>query len=715
MDWGRDPRYGEITPAELPLALREAISRYEPLKNYAAFPIGVGIDYGLYNSDEVYRHIVNENFDEITFANEMKHRWMVKANGELDFATLDPMVEQARQAGLKIYGHTLVWHSNQNASYLNSLIAPTIVPSPGGSLLDVSGLLDGSFSGWCRCNNPSGISVAQNEGLNNGPAIRFETATDGNEYSTQLISPEINAVPGHEYEVSIWIRSENSGNGRLSFSGMSNNYPWVNGASLFNSSGTWTQVKYNTTTIGSSWTASGDKIKVQFDLGKTAGVYYVDINSISVIDLDAPAMEHNFVANGGFEAGGLGNWIVQNAGAGVSVSNEQAHTGTYSLKMKAGNPSSNPYDLQVRSPELTLTAGKDYTLSFYIKSDVAGQARVAFPGLSNEWPYKDWKRTGGAWTAFFTTGTEWEFISVDLDDLAYKEGESTFRLSFEAGYLPDVTYYIDDVKLVEKNPSGGGGGAPLIIEKTPEEKKQIIEEAMESFVTGMVSRYKGKVDAWDVVNEAINEAGGLRNGQNVTDMPDDHFCWQDYIGEDFAVKAFQWAKQADPEAKMFINDYNLEAGSLAKLDGLIQYVQYIESQGAQVDGIGTQMHISIDSDKNNIEAMFQKLGATGKLVKVTELDITVGTNSPTLEQYAQQADMYRYVVDMYRKHVPEAQQYGITVWSVSDHPREHEFWLPDDAPNLWDANYQRKHAYKGFADGLAGKDVSADFSGELQY
>ena len=77
--------------------------------------------------------------------------------------------------------------------------------------------------------------------------------------------------------------------------------------------------------------------------------------------------------------------------------------------------------------------------------------------------------------------------------------------------------------------------------------------------------------------------------------------------------------------------------------------------------------------------------------------------------------MYRYVIESYKKYIPQAQQYGITIWGVSDDPAEHENWLPDDAPNLWDASYGRKHAYKGVADGFAGKDVSEDFSGDLQY
>ncbi|MFI0428513.1 endo-1,4-beta-xylanase [Mariniflexile sp. HMF6888] len=164
--------------------------------------------------------------------------------------------------------------------------------------------------------------------------------------------------------------------------------------------------------------------------------------------------------------------------------------------------------------------------------------------------------------------------------------------------------------------------------------------------------------------------------------------------------------------KLFINDYNLES-SLAKCDGLIEYVTYIENQGATVDGIGTQMHISLNNDKDKIVEMFQKLAASGKLIKISELDVRLGTNAPTNEQMAQQSEIYQFVIDKYKEIIPAIQQYGITIWGISDNEKEHEFWLPDESPNLWNANYQRKHAYKGVADGLAGRDVSEDFSGEL--
>lgn len=711
MEWGRDPRYGEVTVAELPLALREAISRYEPLKDYAPFSIGAGIDFSLYTGDAVYRDLVHANFQEVTPGNELKHRFMVGADGQLNFEPVDGVIDQLTQAGLKIYGHTLVWHQNQNASYLNSLIAPTVVPSAGGSIVDVGPLATGTFTGWSR-NNAGGMSVVENGGLSNGPALRLEVTSAGNEWDTQLMSPDIPATEGHHYEISFWIKSDGPGGGRMSFAGMANNYPWLNGGALFETSGTWTKMTYSTSTLGSDFTATANAIKIAFDLGKIPGVYYVDINSISVIDEDAEPTEYNYVANGGFESGALGDWAVLNGGAGIEATDADKHGGNYSVKMTSAATSGNAWDLQLESPELPLEAGKDYTFSFYVKSNVVGKGRVSFPGLSNQYPWMDWQGTGAA--EAFTTGTDWSLISVDLNGLAYGSGNSV-KLSFDFGYLPDVTYYVDDIKVVEKGGGGGTPGGTLIIEKTPAEKAQIIGDALKAWITGVAGHYKGKIHAWDVVNEAMTESGSLRTGASATDPASDEFYWQDYLGKDYAVTAFNLARQADPDAKLFINDYNLESGTLAKLDGLIEFVQYIESQGATVDGIGTQMHLQLSSDKDNIAAMFEKLAATGKLIKVTELDIRAGTNAPTPEQYAEQAEMYRYVVEMYSKHIPEAQRYGITVWGISDHPREHEYWIPDDAPNLWDQNYDRKHAYKGFADGLAGRDVSEDFSGELEY
>lgn len=708
MEWGRDPSYGEVSLSEVPLDLQEKIARYDVLNAYTQFTLGVGIDLPLYLDDASYREVVDNNFDEITVGYHMKHGAMVNARGELNFNRVDQLIGALETAGLSVFGHTLVWHQNQNASYLNSLIAPEVIPSPGESQLDVSTLLDGSFTGWNR-NNAGGITIVEDAGLNNGPAIRFETTTAGNEWDTQLTSPEIPAVEGHAYSISFWIKSEAPAQGRVSFANMSNNYPWLSGAALFNTSGTWTQITYSTASIGDPFTATGNTIKIAFDLGKVAGVYYVDINSISVIDEDAEPTEVNYVENGGFESGDLTGWSALNAGAGIEVTDAEKFSGSYSVRMTAGASSSNAWDLQMESAQIALDANKTYTFSFYVKSDAVGKGRVSFPGGidGNQYPWMDWTGSGAS-EAFTTAAGVWTLVSVDLVNT------SNVKLSFDMGYLPDVTYYIDDIKIVEKTIAPSSmllRAGPIIIEKTEEEKAQIIGEALESWITQMVGHYKGSVKAWDVVNEPMNESGALRTGRNIAEKASDEFYWQDYLGKDYAVTAFKLAREAgNANDVLFINDYNLEY-SIDKCRGLIEYVEYIEANGGKVDGIGTQMHALIDTDIEKVRKMFELLAATGKLIKVSELDVRVNTASPSLEQLEQQAEIYRQIAELYTSIVPGAQRYGITLWGVTDA----DSWFEDDAPCLWNGNYTRKVAYKGFADGLAGRDVSEDFSGELEY
>ncbi|MDT0676544.1 endo-1,4-beta-xylanase [Autumnicola musiva] len=146
------------------------------------------------------------------------------------------------------------------------------------------------------------------------------------------------------------------------------------------------------------------------------------------------------------------------------------------------------------------------------------------------------------------------------------------------------TVYIDDVTLSRVNPDAGG-----VIEKTPEEKEEIITAEMERWISGMMN-VAGYVHAWDVVNEPMDDGNPFELKTGVgKELRTDHFCWQDYLGKDYAVKAFKLAREyGDPEDLLFINDYNLEY-NLDKTRGIIDYVEYIEGQGATVDGIGTQM------------------------------------------------------------------------------------------------------------------------------
>ena len=703
MEWkGTDPQ-NKVTTAELPLKLEEKIARYDALKTYTDFTLGDGIGVDLYLNDETYRNIVNENFDEVTPGYAMKHGAMVTSTGEINFETMDNFIAQTKEAGLSVFGHNLVWHANQNASYLNGLIAPEVTPgSSGANALDLSGLKDESFIGWAKNNPGAGISIAEDAGLGGSKAIKLVAGSgSSNPYDLQLVTPDIPVVSGHEYEVSFYIKSDQPGKGRISFSGLENNYPyqdWYNTGGdyteAFETSSQWQQVKFKVSDF------TGMSFGIAFDLGYLSDVtYYVDVDNLSVVDLDADADTINLVENSDFEGGNLDGWTGWGNSSTRAVSAEGAGYGDTGYAMVLTNPAeAQSYEAQqVYTLNASLEKGTEYTVSFFIKADVPSTIQFEFqsPDYSAEY--------SGA----IDVGTTWSKVTKTITPTADDRGKFVFDFGVSA-----ATFYIDDIILTSGEVATGS--EPVIIEKSDEEKAQIIGAALEDWISKMVSHYKDYVTAWDVVNEPMKEGGSLRDG-NVTDPASDDFYWVKYLGKDYAVTAFKLARQyGNPTDKLFINDYNLES-SPAKLDGLIEYVSYIESRGATVDGIGTQMHVSLNTQRENIVNMFQKLAGTGKLIKISELDVRLGTASPTADQLMAQAGMYQFIIDSYHEYIPEAQQYGVTIWGISDSEQEHEYWLPDESPNLWDANFERKPAYKGVADGLAGRDVSEDFTGELDY
>lgn len=135
-------------------------------------------------------------------------------------------------------------------------------------------------------------------------------------------------------------------------------------------------------------------------------------------------------------------------------------------------------------------------------------------------------------------------------------------------------------------------------------------ERMRDHIHTVVGRYKGRVHGWDVVNEALNEDGTMRNS-----------LWYQIIGEDFVAKAFEYANEADPDAELYYNDFNMHQP--AKADGAVRLVKSIQDQGIRVTGIGMQGHWGLDyPSPEQLEASLEKFGALG-IVAITELDMDV--------------------------------------------------------------------------------------------
>jgi GH35 family endo-1,4-beta-xylanase len=238
-----------------------------------------------------------------------------------------------------------------------------------------------------------------------------------------------------------------------------------------------------------------------------------------------------------------------------------------------------------------------------------------------------------------------------------------------------------------------------------------------------------KVSVWDAVNESIsgrdNDGDGFYDLESAAWGSSNNFYWQDYLGsEDYVRIVIAAARKYYAEyggtkpLKLFINDYNLESDWDAnkKLKSLIHWIGKWESDGVtKIDGIGTQMHISYyenagtqASKEQHIVKMLQLMANTGKLVKISELDMgyvdkngnTLHASQLTDQQHRVMADYYRFIVRKYFEIVPPAQQYGITHWCITD---PESGWRALEPVGLWDASYNRKYAYAGFADGLRGK------------
>ena len=332
----------------------------------------------------------------------------------------------------------------------------------------------------------------------------------------------------------------------------------------------------------------------------------------------------------------------------------------------------------------------------------------------------NWTGSQSSWTEAFEVGTSWQEINVILQNFSvnFVDGETTWSMNFDFGYLPNVTYFIDNIKVttVEAEPVATRATTRAItyVEKTDEQKKELITGAMEEWIKGMLDHCKDRIQIWDVINEPISDnclLRGIETSTPVADRDDQEFYWGEYMGKEYAVKAFEFArKYGNPNDLLFVNDYNLESNP-NKLAALIEFVKYIEQNGQKVDGIGTQMHVSPSITKEEVDAMIKTMAQTGKLVRVTELDVRLGTATPSTDQLASQAETYQMIFESFKENVPQTQQSGITIWSLTDHKREHEYWLPDEMPNIFDASYGRKHAYKGVCDGIAGYDISIDFDG----
>jgi endo-1,4-beta-xylanase len=233
--------------------------------------------------------------------------------------------------------------------------------------------------------------------------------------------------------------------------------------------------------------------------------------------------------------------------------------------------------------------------------------------------------------------------------------------------------------------------------------RDVLLQRMHDHISTVVGRYKGRIQGWDVVNEALDESGELRHSQ-----------WEKIIGDDYIEKAFQFAHEADPGAKLHYNDYALE--NTPKRNGAIALIKKLQADGIPIDCIGLQCHVKMRSPTPEQEdRTISAFAALGVKVMITELDVdvvpatqrnqtgdialnaqvTAGANVYTngLPEVQQQALANRYA-DLFRVFVKHRADISrVTFWGVTDG----DSWLnvrgKVDYPLLFDRAGQPKPAF----------------------
>ncbi|MGQ9597591.1 MAG: endo-1,4-beta-xylanase [Thermoproteota archaeon] len=203
---------------------------------------------------------------------------------------------------------------------------------------------------------------------------------------------------------------------------------------------------------------------------------------------------------------------------------------------------------------------------------------------------------------------------------------------------------------------------------------------LQDHIKTVVGKYRGRIYAWDVINEALNDDGSLRNT-----------VWLQNIGPEYIELAFRWAHEADPQALLFYNDYGSE-GLGTKSDGVYNLVKSLLERGVPIHGVGLQMHVSLEyfPSPQSVAANIKRLNDLGLDVHVTEMDVRIRM-PVTSEELTRQAEIYR---DTLKACLSAKNCTAFVIWGFTDRYS----WIPSffsgyGSALILDELYEPKPAY----------------------
>lgn len=690
------------------------LNNYEPLKKYVEdmkaagkcnpnFKLGIALEAAEFNKQALVYCLAGSNFNEMTAGNAMKMASCVKDDGSMDFSLVKEFVKNAKDADMTIYGHTLAWHAQQPNKYLKNLIKDKeLPPDPNG----------GNKYLKIACGEP-GVNKRDKQ----ISYVLPKALVKGQSY---VMTVKVKASDGGTFAAwPIWEASDNKNEW-----GGSNDVQYMEDYDITN----------DYSTLKWEFTANFPIDKLQFVFGNVGGTISCDD-----FKLTKAGSDENLIENGDFAKESAHGWTptgctIKVASAAASKEVEQlVHEQTYKdgsfpfYAMGCEPPVVNGAIHFVPTGDWSqffVMPSSNNTLSegnYVVYLDLSASKDASGVELTMQ---NGWGASDQAITVKVPVSAGRHNVKLQMPNIA--GGNYDIILKPQTA---DATLDVHSVKVCQvKNLNS----IPL----TDEEKKNILTPVLQNWIYGMMEATEGKVKAWDVVNEALcgadKDGDGYYDLQSATrgtvsaDDAKNNFYWQDYLGDieyvrtavAAARKGFKDAGGNPEELKLFINDYNLESywDDNAKLKSLInKWIHDWEADGVtKIDGIASQMHISCYADhdkqenaKNHIVKMLELMAKSGKLCKISELDMgyvdaagkDVTYDQMTEEQHKEMRDLYTFVLQKYFEIIPAAQQYGITQWCATDSPKD-SGWRPGLATGLWDLNYLRKHTYAGFAVGL---------------
>lgn len=264
------------------------------------------------------------------------------------------------------------------------------------------------------------------------------------------------------------------------------------------------------------------------------------------------------------------------------------------------------------------------------------------------------------------------------------ENEMKFDLIHPEKYLYNFSSADEVVDFAKENNQKIRGHTLVWHKRVPDwlEKgnysKDEMKEILKGHIQTVVGRYKDEVYAWDVVNEAFNEDGSLRDS-----------IWLRTIGEEYISLSFQWAHEADPDALLFYNDYDIGEKN-SKSNAIYEMFEAFKVNNVPIDGIGMQMHIktSIDHDYNEIHQNMGRYNDLGVQVQITELDVSIEEGIESIDsKLKKQTEIYSKLLDTC---LHSEACTAFVMWGITDKYTPRGL---NEYPLIFDHDYEPKDAY----------------------